>query len=215
MLEAALSARTYLEGISPAELGQDKLRTAATERCMVEIGGAARNISIGFKRQRPGGQWGWFVRYADELTKRYDAVDINLLWKCATQRLPSLIDELEAIIPTLQTNEKEAGLAASNPSQLYGMPFDSHDLARVCRTWGISTLRVFGSALRSDFHADSDVDVLVEFEPGRAPGWKLIDVEDELSTVLKRPVDLGTPAGLSPYIRDRVLQEAVIIYGDR
>jgi predicted nucleotidyltransferase len=54
--------------------------------------------------------------------------------------------------------------------------------------------------------------VLAEFEPGRAPGWEFFSMQDELSTILGRRVDLNTPGFLSPYFRDRVLAEAETIY---
>ena len=64
--------------------------------------------------------------------------------------------------------------------------------------------------LRDDFTPESDVDVLVEFEPDTHPGFlELYDMEQELSAILGgRKVDLHTPASLSKYFRDQVLQEA-------
>jgi predicted nucleotidyltransferase len=54
--------------------------------------------------------------------------------------------------------------------------------------------------------------VLAEFEPGRAPGWEFFSMQDELSTILGRRVDLNTPGFLSPYFSDRVLAEAETLY---
>lgn len=81
-------------------------------------------------------------------------------------------------------------------------------VAEICRRHFIRRLAVFGSALRDDFSPDSDVDVLVEFEPGRTPGLAFFAIQDELSRVLGRRVDLHTPASLSRYFRDEVLAEA-------
>ena len=67
---------------------------------------------------------------------------------------------------------------------------------------------MFGSALREDFGPHSDVDVLVEFEPGRTPGLAFFSMQDELSRLFGRTVDLRTPASLSRYFRDQVLSEA-------
>ena len=67
--------------------------------------------------------------------------------------------------------------------------------------------------LRHDFTTESDIDILVEFEPGKTPGLAIIRIEDELSPVLGRVVDLRTPKDLSRYFRLlRVLQEAMVIY---
>jgi hypothetical protein len=81
-----------------------------------------------------------------------------------------------------------------------------------CRRHRVRRLSVFGSVLRDDFRPDSDVDVLVEFEPGHVPGLAFFDMQDELSRLVGRRVDLNTAAFLSPYIRDRVLAEARVLH---
>jgi predicted nucleotidyltransferase len=73
-------------------------------------------------------------------------------------------------------------------------------------------LALFGSVLRDDFRPQSDVDVLVEFEPGHVPGLEFFGLESELSEILGRRVDLNTPAFLSSYFRDRTLAEAEVRY---
>ena len=89
---------------------------------------------------------------------------------------------------------------------------DSQEIAEFCRRHHIRMLAFFGSVLREDFGPDSDVDVLVEFEPGHVPGLALFSMEEELSRILRRKVDLNTRGFLSPYFRDRVLSEAEIQY---
>ena len=87
-------------------------------------------------------------------------------------------------------------------------------LAKFCRERGIRRLAVFGSALRADFGPDSDIDLLVEFEPDRIPTlFDIAGMEQELSALLGgRKVDLRTPEDLSRYFRDRVLAEAEVQY---
>ncbi len=87
-------------------------------------------------------------------------------------------------------------------------------LADFCRRHHILKLSLFGSVLRDDFGADSDVDVLVEFERGHVPGFiRLHEMERELSGLLGgRKVDLVTSKFLSPRIRDRVLANAEAQY---
>jgi len=85
-------------------------------------------------------------------------------------------------------------------------------IADFCRRHHIRRLALFGSVLREDFTPHSDVDVLVEFEPGRTPGFAFFDVEQELSQILGRRVDLRTPQELSKYFRDEVLAEAEEVY---
>jgi predicted nucleotidyltransferase len=77
-----------------------------------------------------------------------------------------------------------------------------------CRRNHIKRLAFFGSVLRDDFGPDSDLDVIVEFEPGHVPGLHYFAMERELSEILGRKVDLNTPGTLSKYFRDRVLAEA-------
>jgi predicted nucleotidyltransferase len=82
-----------------------------------------------------------------------------------------------------------------------------------CRKHGIRKLSFFGSVLREDFGPESDVDVLVEFEPGQVVGLlRLAGMEIELSGILKRKVDLRTPAELSRYFRQQVLDSAEVQY---
>jgi len=85
-------------------------------------------------------------------------------------------------------------------------------IAAFCRRNHIRRLAFFGSVLRDDFAPESDVDVLVEFEEGQVPGLAFITMQDELSELLQRNVDLSTPACLSPYFRQEVLDEAEALY---
>ncbi len=85
-------------------------------------------------------------------------------------------------------------------------------IAEFCRRNHIRKLALFGSVLRDDFMPESDVDVLVEFEPGHTPGLAFITMQDELSELLGRAVDLNTPDCLSPYFRQEVLDETEVLY---
>jgi uncharacterized protein len=86
-------------------------------------------------------------------------------------------------------------------------------LKAFCERHHIARLALFGSALRSDFGPQSDVDVLVEFQPGHVPGFQFIAIERELSRLFNgRHVDLVTPRFLNARIRDRVLREAESLY---
>jgi len=91
---------------------------------------------------------------------------------------------------------------------------DRKRLAEFCREHHIRRLALFGSALRGDFGPDSDVDVLVEFEPGHTPGlFGIARLERELSALFGgRKVDLRTPEDLSRYFREDVLREAEVQY---
>ena len=85
-------------------------------------------------------------------------------------------------------------------------------IVEFCKRHHIRKLSMFGSVLREDFRQDSDIDILVEFEPGHVPGLAFFSMQDELSEIIGHKVDLNTPKVLSPYFRDEVLKEAEVLY---
>jgi hypothetical protein len=90
---------------------------------------------------------------------------------------------------------------------------DREQIAEFCRRNYIRKLALFGSVLTDHFTAESDVDVLVEFEPGAVVGlFEMAAMEIELSEMIGREVDLRTPEDLSRHFRDQVLQQAVVQY---
>lgn len=95
----------------------------------------------------------------------------------------------------------------------HGVEFPEEQIADFCRRHRIRRLALFGSILRDDFSPDSDIDVLVEFEPDEGVGYiGFAGLERELGELLEHKVDLNTPGMLSPYFRDRVLAEAEVHY---
>lgn len=89
----------------------------------------------------------------------------------------------------------------------------TEQLADFCYRRHVRKLSLFGSVLRDDFGPQSDVDVLVEFEPNAIVGYfELADMERELSGLLGRNADIRTPGELSRYFRDEVLTAAETLY---
>ena len=86
------------------------------------------------------------------------------------------------------------------------------EVAEFCRRNRVRRLALFGSVIRDDFTPQSDVDILVEFEPGYAAGFVFFQMRRELTAMLGREVDMHTAASLSPYFRQEVLDEAEEIY---
>ncbi len=82
----------------------------------------------------------------------------------------------------------------------------------LCRKYHIRKMSLFGSVVRADFSTHSDIDILVEFEPGHIPGFDFFLIEAELSQLLGRKIDLQTRQFLSPEILESVLLEAVPVY---
>ena len=90
---------------------------------------------------------------------------------------------------------------------------DTERIADFCRKHHVQKLAFFGSVLRGDFGAESDVDVLVEFEAGQEPGFlRLAEMEMELSKIIGRQADMRTPEDLSRYFRDEVVSTAEVKY---
>jgi predicted nucleotidyltransferase len=94
----------------------------------------------------------------------------------------------------------------------YRLPIEPAALAQICQSHHIRRLALFGSVLKGTDRPDSDIDLLVEFEPDKTPGFLgLAAIEDELSELLGgRKVDLRTPHDLSPYFRDEVMRTAEV-----
>lgn len=94
-----------------------------------------------------------------------------------------------------------------------GIDVDDDDLRRLCVAHGIRRLSLFGSTLRREHRPDSDVDLLVEFQPGRTPGLLgIAELELALEEQLGRPVDVRTPRDLNRYFRDEVTATARPLY---
>ncbi|MBW1999022.1 MAG: nucleotidyltransferase family protein [Deltaproteobacteria bacterium] len=88
-------------------------------------------------------------------------------------------------------------------------------IVEFCKRKRVRKLSVFGSAVRDDFSPESDIDVLVEFEPDARVGLiRLAGLEIELGEILGRKVDLNTPGFLSKYLRDKALSEAIVHYDE-
>lgn len=95
---------------------------------------------------------------------------------------------------------------------MFALPYDSNALARLCHEFHVRRLAIFGSHASGNERKDSDLDLLVEFEPGHGPGWDMFLLEDRLSKLFGRQVDLNTTGFISRYFRDEVLRSAKNIY---
>jgi hypothetical protein len=93
-----------------------------------------------------------------------------------------------------------------------GIEVSLESVAAICSRYRIRELAVFGSAARGDMRPGSDVDILVEFEPGTHPGLGFFQLEEELSELFGRHVDLSGKSLLKPLVRPSVLREAVVLY---
>ncbi|MEY2976617.1 MAG: nucleotidyltransferase family protein [Prochlorotrichaceae cyanobacterium] len=109
-------------------------------------------------------------------------------------------------MPTLQLNSRLRSRLGITPEQL----------AEFCGRWQVTELALFGSVLRDDFSANSDVDILVSFVPHHSWGLEFIQMREELATILKRPVDLLTRQSImnshNTLRCKSILESAEIIY---
>jgi uncharacterized protein len=104
-----------------------------------------------------------------------------------------------------------AGERRAMPQARIEIPTEA--VAAFCRRNRIRNLRLFGSVLREDFRDDSDVDFLVEFEPGEKVGLlSIATMELELGEIVGRKADLRTAGDLSRYFRDDVVRSAAVLY---
>ncbi|MBT9258568.1 MAG: nucleotidyltransferase family protein [Clostridiales bacterium] len=94
-----------------------------------------------------------------------------------------------------------------------GVEIPEEQIAQFCQRYGIRELSLFGSVLRDDFGSYSDIDVLVDFAPGKAVSlFQLMDMEDELSQMLGRKVDLVVKPALRGRVRDSILNNREVMY---
>ena len=97
--------------------------------------------------------------------------------------------------------------------QLGGIQVGSPTLAELCRRYGVKELSLFGSAARGEMGPKSDVDIMVEFEPGVRIGLiRFASLVEELESLAEHKVDLVTRRGLKPWVRSEVLKDARVIY---
>lgn len=110
---------------------------------------------------------------------------------------------------TLQLNSRLQSRLGITPEQL----------AEFCQRWKIAELALFGSVLRDDFSANSDVDILVSFTPNHSWGLEFIQMREELATLFQRPVDLLTRQSIisshNALRRQAILSSAEVIYAAR
>ena len=93
-----------------------------------------------------------------------------------------------------------------------GIEIPADQVSEICRRYGVKEMAVFGSAARGDSGPDSDIDIMVELFAGSQLGLDFFRMEEELTRVLGRRVDLGTKRSLRPRVRPFALRDARVIY---
>lgn len=104
------------------------------------------------------------------------------------------------------------GMTNTSVPALGGHRIDASRLAEVCERYGVAELAVFGSVARGDAGPDSDIDLLFALTPGARLGFAVFDLEDELSDIFGRPVDLLSKETVHRLLRAQVMAEAKVLY---
>ncbi len=179
------------------------------------ISDAANIVSPRFKEHHPELPWQQMSDFQNFLKHYYLAIDKDTLWHLVEHDLPALKAQLDE---ELATREK-----AIEDSKNVQTPLEVQDITRVIKNllqakkgdilataskYGAYNVRVFGSVVRGEADTKSDIDLLVDIEPGRT----LFDLESlllDLQSLLGKDVDVVTEKGLRGRIRERILKEAV------
>lgn len=179
------------------------------------ISNAALAISPAFKDHHPEMAWQQMIDFRNFLTHYYLGIDRDALWKIASHDLPVLKAQIDAELAgeeRITEHAQSINLAPMRKSTANALDellrTKREDILSTVRKYGASNVRVFGSVARGEADAESDIDLLVDMEPGRSLfdlGGLLMDLQD----LLGREVDVVTEKGLDERIREHILKEAV------
>ena len=206
-------------GVRREEFVADESRYLPVLVLLVRMSESAAKVSAGYRMGHGDVPWSDIAGVKARVQPDVFSDDPQAVWEIAAGPLAAWHDALDDLVPiafgalddAAPTTIPPGGRAASR-----GRPrvqIAQERLADLCKRHGVRRLRLFGSALRDDFGPLSDVDLLVEFEPGADPSWRLSTVEEEFSEVFGgHPVEMVEPECLDRYIRTRVLEEAQEIY---
>lgn len=230
MLDTARKIKVKMIGLSRKDYNHDENLRLALGHLVQIIGEASQRVSNATRAKYPSIPWREMVGMQHQIVLDYMTIDEERVWDVVTKDIPQLLTILEGIpdikrLPVL-IEQPEQKIAHNQVYMLHPIQEDhSNMIANIalpqeqinafCRRNHIRRLALFGSVLRDDFGPESDIDVLVEFEPEHIPGFAFIRMQDELSELFGGiPVDLLTPKFLNHRIRDRVLSDARVIYAE-
>ncbi len=180
------------------------------------ISDAANTLTEDFKRHYPDIPWKDFSNFQIFLTHYYSEIDEDVLWYIASYELPALEARIEAL---LETNDRitEHSKSISSDENASSEVTDvikkllqakREEILETARKYGAYNIRLFGSTVKGVADTSSDIDLLVDMEPGRTL-FDLSELLMDLQDILGREVDVVTEKGLNNRIRERVLKEAI------
>lgn len=178
------------------------------------ISEAANTIPQNFKKHHPEIPWQQLTDFQNLITHYYLEIDKDSLWNIVTNGLPTLKHKVDAALEEAQKqgsqSQREQPVRKSKIAKPYAdlLQAKRDDILRTATRHGASNVRIFGSVARGEADAASDIDLLVDVEPGRTL-FDLSELISDLQELLGHDVDLVTEKGLHTRIRERVLKEAI------
>lgn len=215
----ASRALAKVRGVARAEFVADETRYLPVLVLLIRMSESAARVSPGYREQHRGVPWGAIEGVKARVQPDPFTDDPEAGWQIADGPLERWHAALDALVPEGFGDEPVVASAATRMRRGVEGPnrprleISRERLDDLCRRHGVRRLLLFGSALRDDFGPASDVDLVVEFEPGADPAWRLASVEEEFSQAFGgHPVEMVEPECLDRYIRHRVLEQAEEIY---
>ena len=204
-----------VEGRSREEFITDELRIGSAAFHFMRLAERPLKASAAFRAAHREIPWEDLAGIRDRVEPELFQEDAAVMWEIATGEFPALVDALEALLPPDELwryrkdddSDEELAWPASEPDVSPRVPMPMAALDEICRRYDVRRIRFCGSVLRDDFGPESDVDLLVEFEPGHTPGMMGVSrLQRALEVLLGggRSVDLRTYGDLSRYFRDEV-----------
>jgi uncharacterized protein len=179
------------------------------------IGEAAQAMPQDYKDQHPEIPWKQMISFQNFLTFYYIEIDRDAVWRIVKYNLPNLKPKIDAELGRMASRSEhrkniESKVSKRNAAVAFRelLQAKREDILRTAVRHGAFNVRVFGSVARGEADAESDIDLLVDVEPGRTL-FDLSELLMDLQDLLGRNVDIVTEKGLNSRIRQRVLKEAV------
>lgn len=206
-------------GVACADFVADETSYLPVLVLLVRMSESAARVSAEYRAEHRDVPWSDIAGAKARVQPDPFTDDPDAGWDMATGPLEGWHAALDALLPA-RFGEAPSGVSetttahrGSGGARRPRVEISRERLADLCTRHGVRRLLLFGSALRDDFGPLSDVDLLVEFEPGADPSWRLPSVEQEFSEAFGgHPVEMVEPECLDKYIRRRVLEEAEEIY---
>jgi predicted nucleotidyltransferase/uncharacterized protein with HEPN domain len=224
MRDAARDA-LRLAGASPEELASTETRQLAASFYVERLARIAARTAQWFRDEHPEIDWQRVVAYEQSSEPDPLQHDPAETWALVEGELPSLAAKLDALLPTEEpwcgSASPGQGARGLNPEvdgapRSLGVPqvaVSREALAAVCERWALSRVRLYGSVVRDDFTADSDIDVLVDTPADERLGLRFFDLQEEVAALFPdREVDVVDAGRINKYLQERILAGAVEIW---